>query len=399
VTNQSKRRFCEKIRVIGKDQNFEKLKKHLPSKDDRLFPTESIPERMRVEWDGCHGKRWRSATCTKSRRTARADTLRLFSSAANVKKVLNGDLAWDQIKSIHFRGQEMTYDLAVPVHHSFVVNDILTHNTTFGNNWCYNAVTRFKKNVVYVSFEMTREQLRRSIITIHTANARFAQQGFKALDYRFIRDGLLTKEEKDFYLNHVIADFESNPTYTHYEVITPDRDWTMDDVRIQLEQLHKEFEVGLVVLDHGQWIEARRSRKNKDYTIELNSVVNDSKRLALTFDHNNGIPVVMLFQINRQGKDIADKNEGVYKISALTYSNACEKSADVITATYLNKELRAAGLTKFSCLKNRDNPPFEPFEAHINFMCRKIMSAKRLEPQGFSVTSHDDYLGAIDIAL
>jgi intein/homing endonuclease len=133
----------------------------------------------------------------------------------------------------------------------------------------------------------------------------------------------LTQEEKDFYQNVVIRDFDSNPTYTHFEVVCPDRDWNMDDVRAQLELLHKEFEVGLVVLDHGQWIEPRKARKNKDYTIELNSVVNDSKRLALTFDHNAGVPVLMLFQINRNGKDDADKNDGIYKLKALTYANSC----------------------------------------------------------------------------
>jgi len=202
--------------------------------------------------------------------------------------------------------------------------------TSFACNWCYNAVTRYKTNVVYVSFEMKYEQIRRNIYTIHTTNTRFANRGFKPLDYRAIRDGTLTQEEKDFYQNVVIRDFDSNPTYTHFELVCPDRDWNMDDIRAQLELLHKEFEVGLVVLDHGQWIEPRKARKNKDYTIELNSVVNDSKRLALTFDHNAGVPVLMLFQINRNGKDDADKNDGIYKLKALTYANACCSAGTLI---------------------------------------------------------------------
>lgn len=195
--------------------------------------------------------------------------------------------------------------------------------STLANNWCYSAVTRYKKHVVYVSFEMTREQIRRSIYTIHTANARFTQQGYKPLDYGHIRDGLLTKEEKNFYYNLVIQDFVNNPTYARFDLVTPDREWTMDDVRAQVELLHKEFEVGLVILDHGQWIEARKNRRNKDYTIEINSVINDAKRFALTFDHNNGVPVLMLFQINREGKAYADKNDGTYRMQALTYANNC----------------------------------------------------------------------------
>ena len=465
------------------------------------------------------------AVTVRGRPTTHADTLSIFSAAPDVVKALDGDLAWEQIKTIQLRGREMTYDLAVPKHHSFVVNDIVTHNTSLAINWCYNAITRFKKNVVYVSFEMPLEQIRRNIYTIHTTNARFAQQGFKSLDYRNIRDGLLTKEEKAFYYDYVIPDFLNNPTYTHFEVVTPDREWNMDDVRSQVELLHKEFDVGLVVLDHGQWVEARKSRRNKDYVIEINSVINDAKNLALHFDHNSGVPVLMLFQINRQGKELADKNDGAYKMSALTYANNCcakgtlistdkglvpiedikigtkvwshtgweevlskfdngirpivevktelscvkvtqdhrfrtlspnglewtpasnllgayalsatmipqkvisvkfvgdiqvydlevtgnheytaggllvhncEKTADVITTTYLNDALRAAGLTKITNLKNRDNPLFKPFEAHVNFVSRRILSAKRMGPQGFSVESHDEYLNAMDVAL
>jgi replicative DNA helicase len=271
--------------------------------------------------------------------------------------------------------------------------------TTFAINWCYNDITLYKKNVVYVSFEMPRDQIRRVIYSLHTSNPKFAKQGYPALDYRSIRDGLLTKQEEEFYANVVIPDFGSNQTYTHFDVVTPDRDWTMSDIKAQLEMLHKEFEIGLVVLDHGQWIEARKSRKNKDYVIELNSVVNDAKRLALTFDNNNGVPILLLFQINRQGKEAADKNNGVYSLSALTYANACEKSADVITTTYLNDQLRADGLTKFTNLKNRDNPLFTPFEARVDFKSRKITSIKRMATKGFSVESQDAYLSSMEISL
>jgi replicative DNA helicase len=270
--------------------------------------------------------------------------------------------------------------------------------TTLAANWSYNAVTRYKKNVVYISFEMPYEQIRRNIYSIHSTNRRFSQKGFKPLDYLAIRDGTLTPEEKDFYDNHVTLDFENNPTYTTFEVMTPDRDWSMDDVRSHVELLHKEFDVGLVVLDHGQWIEARKDRRNKDYTIELNSVIRDAKRFALTFDHNNGVPVLLLFQINRAGKDDADKNDGIYKMKALTYANECEKAADVITTTYLNDTLRMTGATKITNLKNRDNPPFKPFEAIVQFAPRRIVSPERLraeDPQGFSV---EDQHECIDLA-
>lgn len=273
--------------------------------------------------------------------------------------------------------------------------------TTLAVNWCYNAVTKFRKNVVYVSFEMPRDQVRRNVYSLHTSHNKFAKQGYSPIDYRSIRDGTMTAKEKEFFNDIVIPDFTNNENYTHFEVITPDREWNMDDVRAELEAIHKELEVGLVVLDHGQWIEAKKTKKNKDYTIELNSVITDAKRLALHFDHNSGVPVLMLFQINRNGKTEADKNEGVYKMNALTYANNAEKTADVITTTYLSDDMRKNGRTKFTNLKNRDNPKFEPFEANVYWPCRQITSARRAAPRLFqAVDEHADCMSdVLEVAL
>lgn len=266
--------------------------------------------------------------------------------------------------------------------------------STLAVNWAYNAATRYRKNVVYISFEMTRAQIRRQLYTLHSSNPKFAYEGYGALDYGKIRDGELTATEKEFYFERVIKDLEDNDDYMHIEVITPDRKWTMDDIQAQLELLHKEFEIGLVIFDHAQWINATQANKNRDYTIELNSIIRDSKRLALQFNKNAGLPILMLFQINRNGKTEADKNEGVYKMNALTYANEAEKTADVITTTYLNDDLRRQGYTKITNLKNRDNPLFPPFEAHINFPCRRLSSANRATEGGGYITAeeHDLFL-------
>jgi replicative DNA helicase len=214
----------------------------------------------------------------------------------------------------------MTYDLSVPHHHTFVANDIITHNTVFAINWCYNLVTRYRTNVFYCSFEMPYEQLRRLILVRHSAHPRFILQDKKPLDYRKVRDGELTSEEEAFY-KEVLQDWDENPEYCRFHIWCPDRDVSITDVRIEAELLHKQLEVGFVVFDHGGLMEA--SRKHRDYTIELNSVLRDAKKLALYFNHGEGIPVLMLFQINRDGKDAADKAEGKYKIRALSYANEC----------------------------------------------------------------------------
>lgn len=291
-------------------------------------------------------------------------------------------IQWDRVRDITFRGVEMTYDLAVPRHHSFVANGIVTHNTTFALNWCYNLVTRYKSNVLYVSLEMPYKQLRDKIYAIHSTHPKFAHYG-KGLDYEKIKYGLLDPTEEKWF-QEVANDFGgsvievksaddldglkygSPSEYGSFHVVSPEDDVNMDDIRSIAELKHQEEELHMVVIDHGLLVEARKKKRNKDTTSEMNSVLRDAKqRLALQFNHGEGMAVLVLFQINREGKAYADKNEGRYRLSALAQANETERSADIVTTSYLNDEHRAAGTMFFDCLKRRDGAHFQPFTAAI----------------------------------
>ena len=264
--------------------------------------------------------------------------------------------------------------------------------TGFACNWCYNLVTRYKSNVVYFSLEMPYEQLRRNFYVMHSAHAKWAVQGYAPLDYRKVRDGELTPAEEAFY-ELVVEDFSTNPEYCELEIISPDRDMTIKDIKLEAEMLHKQMEVGLIVIDHGQLVSAGKT--SRDYVVELNTIVREAKKLALHFNHGEKIPVLMLFQINRQGKEEADKNEGRYKPSAIAYANEVEKSADIITTTYLNDDHRRNGTTVFCNLKNRDNPKFEPFTAKVDFLPRRIRNMSMFQGSSGRGMGVDDHAAAL----
>lgn len=241
--------------------------------------------------------------------------------------------------------------------------------TTFALNWCYNLVTHYKTNVFYVSIEMPYEQVRRNIYAIHSTHSKFKAQGKQPLSYSKIRDGELSPEEEEFY-QEVLKDFNENPNYCRFEVWQPSREVTIADIRLEAELKHKEMDVGFIVIDHGGRVQPRTA--HKDYTIALNTVLSDAKLMAMHFNGGEGVPVLMLFQLNRQGKTEADKNEGKYKLNALSYANEAERSADYVTTTYLNDAHREACTTIFCNLKNRDNALFQPFTASVRFESRRI---------------------------
>ena len=392
VTRESKRLFTSLIHVVGKEADFEALRCRLLPGDDTPIPSEFVPVGAKAPF---LGETFRYASQIRGRPTTTADTAILFAQHPSVARVLDGDLAWERVVSITPKGREMTYDLAVPTHHSFVANDIVTHNTTFALNWCYHLVTRYRSNVLYYSLEMPYEQLRLQVYVIHSSHAKWRTMGYKPLDYRKVRDGELSAEEEAFY-QKVIDDFCHNPEYCQFEIRTPDRDMTIDDIRIDAELTHKQMEIGLVVIDHGQLMEARKGKKSKDYVIELNSIIRDCKKFCLHFNHGEKIPTLLLFQINRQGKEEATKNQGRYKMSALAYANEVEKSADVITTTFLDDEHRRNGTTLFCNMKNRDNPLIEPFLAKVEFACRRIYNLDVYQGADGSGMSVDDHQAVLD---
>lgn len=399
--NDSKRLFLAHIRVVGKEKAFARLGARLLPKSGRVIPTKFIPGNRKVKVEKGY---YRHSNGILGRPTVTVEEARRFLTKEDtlLREALEGDLDWEKVKSVTYVGEEMTYDLSVPKHHSFVANGIITHNTTFATNWCYNLVTRYRTNVFYGSFEMKYEHIRRLIYVLHSANNRW--KGLEpakhqcpacphpALDYRKVRDGELTPEEEVFY-QLVIDDFEHNPEYCHFEVWCPDHDVSIDDVRLQTEMLHKQLEVGFVVLDHGGLMQARS--KNSNYGVELNSVLRDSKKFALHFNHGEGVPTLMLFQTNRDGLSDADKNDGIYKMRALSWASEAERSADVVTTTYLDDQLPGGGTyrknnqTKIGNLKNRDNPLFDPFMATVQFKTRRIMNLDITEHTGANMSVED----------
>ena len=369
VTRESKRVFVETIKVVGKEEKFHALSERLISKEDQPIPSSLVEKGLKVK----AGAGLRHSCNVHGRPTLGLDLARKFAELPESKILrgsLEGDLHWEPVVALDYRGDEETWDIEVPEHHSFVVNDIISHNTTLSLTWCYNLVTRYRRNVFYASLEMPFKQIRRLLCCLHTSHPKWARQGKKPLDYRKIRDGDLTEEEEAFYFE-ALDDFFNNEEYSRMELWCPDHDVTVAEIKLEAELLHKQMDVGFCVVDHGGLVTDPK-KSGKSTTEELNAVMRDCKKMALHFNQGEGLPVLLLFQINRNGKDEASKNQGRYKLSALSYANEAERSADYVTTTYLDDNLREAGRTIVCNLKNRDNPHFPVFEAGIDFTCRRV---------------------------
>jgi replicative DNA helicase len=375
IGSHSKRIFCDRVRVIGKEYRLDHANNRLLLDDDTVYPSKLIPDNSFGVMP--NGKR-RYASQVKHRVSTVGKTLRYFANTnPYIEKILNSDIIWEKVVSIKQVGERMTYDLSVPKHHSFVVNDIISHNSSVAINYAYNNVAVYGKNIFYAILEMPYSQLRKQIYALHSSHGKFVTQwngedGYIGLDYRQIRDGELSPRDKERFIT-VARDFQSNTKGKLY-IWRPDKEVTIDDIKRKAEMFHNKYGCDGIVIDHLGLVKSTGSVR--DYVVSLNSIVREARMLALNFARGRAVPVLALFQMNRQGKMRADKNDGRYDFASLSYANECEKSADVITYTYLNDDLRRDGKFYLGNLKNRDNPVFERMVGKIIWQTKRMRAVE-----------------------
>jgi hypothetical protein len=296
--------------------------------------------------------------------------------------------------------------------------ELWTHAAFTGNmkstlmlNWAYNQAIFYRHSNIIFSIEMPYLQVRRILYALHSAHPKFeeARQFFgikKCLSYKAIRDGELDmvteaqllmlsqqdrdalieiggrfynpmRPEKKFLTEYVIPDM-NDPSNEygniHIEVADPDKsDFTVADARHKAELLFtKDPTIAALYIDHAGLMASRHYVNST--TERTNEVIRDLKRLSMSFNRGLGIAVVNLFQISREGYKAAEKNGGRYNLTHLSYANETEKSSDIVTAGWIDDNLKQQALLKLQCLKSRDDQPFEDFYAGILWPCRRLFT-------------------------
>lgn len=312
--------------------------------------------------------------------------------------------------------------------------------STFALNWLYNQAVYYQRSGLLFSLEMPYEQCRNILYAMHSFHEKFRlirywfgiQKSVTAdvgLAYGDIRDGTLTPEARKFLFEYVVPDFNGTKvdvnhhpvtgqpyivnggqqvfadkwprvvngeniyfdmpdpmTYgkIHIEVADPDKtDFTMADLRHRAETIYGKDPFHMIVVDHIGLMSPRKWVSST--TDRLNEVMRDCKRLAMSFNRGQGMAVIALFQINREGYQTAKKRKektGVasYDLTHLSYANEAERSADIVTASWMDEDLAKANRVQFQCLKSRDQKPFEMLWSRVEWPCRRILTCWDTSP-------------------
>ena len=259
--------------------------------------------------------------------------------------------------------------------------------STLAINWHYNQAVFYRHSSILFSLEMPYEQVCNILYALHTAHPKFEETrktlGIKkSLAYDKIRDGELSDAGEKFL--GIVVDDMNNPENKYgglyIEVADPDKsDFHMGDLRSKAELLFsKDPSIRLITIDHAGLLQSRH--RHNSTTERLNEVIRDGKRMAMSFNRGMGIAVIALFQISREGFKAAEKNGGKYNLTHLSYANEAERSSDIVTASYVDEELRESNLVLMQCLKARDHKPFTSFYAGVLWKCRRIYTTHDVTP-------------------
>lgn len=283
--------------------------------------------------------------------------------------------------------------------------------STFALNWAYNQSVYYKHDSIYFSLEMPYEQVMNILYAMHTIHEKFRAVRHRlgiqkdpeadvGLNYQLIRDGMLPPEQEQFLKEYVVPDFNdegNNYGKIHVEVADPEKhDFTIVDLRTKSELIYSKSPFATIYVDHAglmaprKWVSSTTERQNE--------VIRDLKKLSMGFHRGQGIAVVALFQMNREGfkrivkqKEINEAKDNtekpvLFNETDLSYANEAEKSADIITATWIDDTLRERNRVQFQNIKSRDQAKFKPFLARVEWPCRRLFTVM---DDGIDMVSRD----------
>lgn len=288
--------------------------------------------------------------------------------------------------------------------------------STLCYNWVYTQSVYYGHSSVVFSLEMPYSQVRKLLFSMHSMHHKFTEVRIKlglqtdpkvavGVPYEAIRDGTMTDAQKMFMEHFVVKDLEDPANgygKIHIEVADPNKsDFTVMDARTRAEVIHQKSPFKLIAFDHMGLMSPRKWVPS--VTDRLNEIVRDMKRLAMNFNRGQGIAVLNLSQLSREGfraalkREEQEKQKGnppsgrYYNLTHLSYSNEIERSSDIVTTTYLNDDMRKAGRVWFQCLKARDQRPIDPFQARIEWPCMRLFTLAEL-PTGMTPQELGDEL-------
>ena len=294
ITSQAgMRRFCELIRVPGKDDRQERVLERLDAAPP-MTNTDTIPAEI---WEdvllGKGERSWADVSEVTGRprnhnwhvgkRSPSRGLLAELAEATRspaLEEFADSDIWWDEVASVEYVGEEETYDLDVPGLRNFVADDIIVHNSAIVANIAENVAVKRQLPVAFFSLEMSEVELAQRFIA---CRARIS--GDK------LRKGQVAQKDWPKVVR-ACNELEQAPLW-----FDDSSDLGLLDLRAKARRLHAQVQeqggLGLVIVDYLQLMRADDLRANR--VEQVGQMSRGLKILARELE----VPVLAISQLSR----------------------------------------------------------------------------------------------------
>lgn len=239
--------------------------------------------------------------------------------------------------------------------------------TSLCSQLAWSAAVQQGRNVLFLTTETPRGQVRRRMIARHSCLPAFGIPG-GGLNSRDIKNGTLSPagEAK---LAEVVCDFGANPGYGRVFICQVPRGASFSYVESKAARVARLMSVDLVIMDYLALL--RPDRKRTTDREELSGTLKAAKQFAVTFNDGLGVPFVSPWQVSRTARAEAERL-GMYTPSALSETAEASNSSDQIISLLapMDNDSRITRV-KAQVMKNRDGERCAGVEIQVDYAtCR-----------------------------
>lgn len=215
--------------------------------------------------------------------------------------------------------------------------------TALSMELAYRTCTLHKSNVLFISLEMSIEEMKRIVEARHSH--KFLPGG---LFTKRLELGTLSKEEREAYVKS-LEDWRTNPNYGKIVLWSPPYNCTVNNIANKIEEVSYDMNIDLVIVDYAELVALDRFLEKR---LQVTEVMKQMKDLARTFNNNKGVWIFTPHQMSRQGKDKAD-HRGFYTRSDFAESAGVERTANLCGWNLITEDLAAEGKLRIGICKYR----------------------------------------------
>lgn len=234
--------------------------------------------------------------------------------------------------------------------HLYLLPDFIpTHNTSLAIQSAWSAAVEQGKNVLFLTTETLRPQIRRKLIARHSVLEMFGITD--GLNTRDLKSGTLTAADEGK-LVEVVGDLTTNPAYGEVYIAQVPRSSTISSIEQRMYRVQRKMHIDLVIMDYLALLASDRKRQTSRE--ELAAIMKEAKQVSTTFDGGRGVPFASPWQVTRAARENAEKL-GMYTSASLSETAEATNSADGIISLLAptdNTDRRTE--VTMQLLKNRD---------------------------------------------